>query len=146
MDIGLLQKFFGNDQQWHGPCTIILDGEVTVQAVGGDAIGTGGAKAYAPRTISGRVPAEAVCLLKGGTAVVMFQQQRSKTATGEEMVKHTLTVADPANVIAVEFFEHVPTVLQNLGMAMPTVRGGTSGSAHGSHPGTQTRPRPATTP
>lgn len=140
MDIGLLTRFFGTEQHWHGACTIILDAEANVNAVGADAIGTGGSKFYAPRTVSGRVFAEAVCLLKDGSAVVMFQQHRSKTATGEEIIKHTLTVADPRHIIAVEFSDNVPQVLQTLGVSMPATA--LRPASSGSHAGVQTRPRP----
>lgn len=122
MDVGLLKKMFGSSQEWYGACTVIIDGEVTVQAVGTDAIGVGGAKFYAPRTISGRIGAEAVCLLKDGSGLVLLQQQRSKSATGEEIIKQTLTVSDPNHVVAVEFVEAVPIVLQSLGVSIPTFR------------------------
>jgi hypothetical protein len=136
MDIGLLKKLFGAEQQWHGPCTVILDGEVTVQAVGADAIGTGGAKFFAPRTISGRVAADSVCLIKDGTAVVILQVQRSKTATGEEQVKQTIFVTDPQFVVAVEFFDGVVNTLQSIGLSLPTAK------IPGSHSGYHGRPKP----
>ncbi|MBL8797189.1 MAG: hypothetical protein JNM56_25025 [Planctomycetia bacterium] len=122
MDVGLLKKLFGAEQQWYGACTVIIDGEVTVQAVGTDAIGVGGAKFYAPRTISGRIAAEAVCLLKDGSAVVVLQQQRTKSATGEEILKQTLTITAPEHVVAVEFTEAAPVILQGLGVGMPAFK------------------------
>lgn len=122
MDVGLMRKLFGAEQEWYGACTVVIDGEVTVQAVGADAIGVGGAKFYAPRTISGRISAEAVCLLKDGSALVLLQQQRSKSATGEEVLKQTLTVSDPQHVVAVEFTEAAPVILQTLGVAMPAFK------------------------
>jgi hypothetical protein len=122
MDIKLLQKLFGADQQWCGACTVIIDGEVTVQAVGTDAIGVGGAKFYAPRTISGRIGAEAAILLKDGSAIILFQQQRTKSATGDEILRQTLTITDPQHVVAVEFTEAAPVILQTLGVAMPAFK------------------------
>jgi hypothetical protein len=136
MDIALLKKFFGTEQQWHGACTVILDANASVFVGGTDAIGTGGLKAYAPRIISGRIIAEAVCLLRDNTALVLLQQQRTKTATGEEVVKHTLTLADPGHVIAIEFAEAVPQALQAIGLTIPpAIKPG------GSHSGVHAKPR-----
>lgn len=135
MDIGLLKKLFGSEQQWHGACTVILDAEANVYPVGTDAIGTGGAKNWAPRIISGRINAEAATLLRDTSALVLLQQQRTKTATGEEHVKHTLTLADPAHVVAVEFTDAVPQALQALGMALPIAK------SAGSQAGTHSRPK-----
>jgi hypothetical protein len=131
MDIGLLKKLFGAEQQWQGACTVILNAEATIYSVGTDAIVTGGAKNWAPRIISGRVNAEAVSLLKDSSALVLLQQQRTKTATGEENVKHTLTLADPAHVVAVEFTDAVPHALQAVGMSLPVAKSG--GSQSGLH-------------
>src|SRR5215471_6909596 len=124
MDIGALKKLFGSEQQWQGACTVILDGEASVVSVGTDAIVTGGAKNWAPRIISGRVNAEAVTLLKDSSALVLLQQQRTKTATGEEVVKHTLTLAAPNHVVAIEFTDLVPQALQALGMSLPAAKSG----------------------
>ena len=44
MNAGLLGKLFGRDQLWHGPCTVILDAEAGVYALGVDSIVSGGAK------------------------------------------------------------------------------------------------------
>ena len=138
MDIGLLSRLFGRDQQWQGPCVVILDAEASVQTVGGDSIAGGGAKVYAPRTVSGRISADSVCMLADGSAVLLLQQVRIRQPTGEELVKQTLTIADPANIVAVEFAETVPLALHALGLAAPPVR------AAGSQTGTTTRPRPLT--
>ena len=67
--------------------------------------------------------------------MVLLQQQRTKTATGEENIKHTLTLADPAHVVAVEFTDAVPQALQALGMALPVAK------SAGSQPGTHSRPK-----
>lgn len=138
MDAGLLTRLFGHDQQWSGPCTVILDAEAAVQTVGSDSIGGGGAKVFAPRTVSGRIPTDSACLLSDGSAILMLQQVRIRQPTGEETVKQTLTVADPRFVVAVEFAETVPLALHALGLTAPPVR------AAGSHSGTMTRPRPVT--
>ena len=136
MDIGLLKKIFGADQQWQGACTIILDADANVYTAGTDAIGTGGLKVFAPRIISGRVLAEAACLLKDNTAIVLFQQQRTKTATGEEVVRHTLTMVDPRHIVAVEFTEGVPQALQAVGLTIPVgLKPG------GSHSGVHAKPK-----
>jgi hypothetical protein len=137
MDAGLLTKLFGRDQQWQGPCTVILDADATIQMSGTDAIASGGAKLYAPRTVSGRIAADSACLMQDGSAILMIQQVRVRQPTGEEIVKQTLTVADPRSVVAIEFAETVPLALQALGLAAPPVRIGS-----GSHTGTMTRPRP----
>lgn len=135
MDLGLLQRMFGSSQEWTGPCTVVLDAETTVQTAGTDSIAGGGAKVYAPRTVSGRIPADSACLLRDGTAILMIQQVRLRQPTGEEIVKQTLTIADPKNVVAVEFSDTVPLVLGALGLTAPAIR------ASGSHTGTTPRPR-----
>src|ERR1700686_859244 len=108
MDIALLGKLFGREQRWHGPCTVILDAEATMYALGQDAIVGGGAKQYAPRMISGRVMADSVCLTADGTALLLLQQQKIRQQTGEEIVKQTLTITDPAHVVALEFLDAGP--------------------------------------
>ncbi|MCS6851497.1 MAG: hypothetical protein NZ700_10070 [Gemmataceae bacterium] len=120
MDAAILTRLFGRDQQWHGPCTVILGAEATVQTVGGDSIASAGAKVYAPRVISGRVAADAVCLLYDASALLILQQQRVRQATGEEFVKQTLTVADVGSIAAIEFFDTAP--LANLGVPAPVIR------------------------
>lgn len=135
MDAGLLVKLFGRNQEWQGPCVVVLDGDAAIQTVGNDSIQGGGAKVYAPRTISGRVVADAACLLQDGSALVIVQQYKVRQPTGEDIVKQTLTVADPKHVIAVEFADSAPAMLQALGLSTPAVRGS------GSHSGTVVRPR-----
>jgi hypothetical protein len=137
MDAGLLTKLFGPDQQWQGPCTVILDAGASIQTSGTDAIASGGAKLYAPRTVSGRIVADSVCLMQDNSAILMIQQVRFRQPTGEEIVKQTLTVADPKFVIAIEFAETVPLALHALGLTAPPVK-----ATSGSQAGTLTRPRP----
>jgi hypothetical protein len=135
MDVGLLKRLFGSGQDWIGPCTVVLNAEAAVQTAGSDSIAGGGAKVYAPRTVSGRVNADSACLLRDGSAIFMIQQIRLRQPTGEETVKQTLTIADPRNVVAVEFAETVPLVLSALGLTAPAIRGS------GSHSGIVPKPR-----
>jgi hypothetical protein len=123
MDLGLLGKLFGRDQQWLGPCTVTLNAAVAIQTAGNDAIAGGGAKVYAPRSVSGRVAANAVCFLRDGSALLMLQQQKTRTPTGDEVVKQVLTVADPARVVAVEFESGDP--LAAFGLTAPPLKVGT---------------------
>jgi hypothetical protein len=81
------------------------------------------------------VQADAACLVADGSALVILQIQRPRQATGEEVVKQIVTVADPGAVVGLEFMEMAPQALQALGVSLPAVR------ASGSHPGTLTRPR-----
>lgn len=136
MDAGLLAKLFGRNQEWQGPCVVILDAEAAIQTVGTDSIQGGGSKVYAPRTISGRVLADAICLLQDGSALVIVQHYKVRQPTGEDIVKQTLTVADPKHVIAIEFADSASAVLQMMGLAVPAMR------SSGSHSGIISRPRP----
>jgi hypothetical protein len=136
MDAGLMAKLFGRDQQWSGPCTVILDSDASITTSGTDAIASGGAKVYAPRTTSGRIFADCVLLMQDNSALVLLQQVKIRQATGEEIVKQTLTVADPSRVAAVEFAETAPLALMALGLTAPPVR------STGSHSGIITRPKP----
>jgi len=122
MDIGLLTKLLGKEQHWLGPCTVILDTNAAVQTQGTDAIASGGIKVYAPRTSSGRLTAEAVCLIKDGSALVIAQVVRNRKQSGEEVVTHTLMVADPAHVVAIEYNDFGP--LATLGVSPPDLRPG----------------------
>src|SRR5947209_8975708 len=108
MHVELLARIFGRDQSWHGPCTLIMDCEAAVATLGVDSLLGGGAKQYAPRMVSGRIPADQVCLLQGGQALVFLQQHKIRQASGEETIKQTLTLADPAHVVAVEFSDTTP--------------------------------------
>lgn len=134
MDAALLTRIFGMDQHWLGPCTVIVDAEAIVHSVGADAVVSSGAKVYAPRVPCGRVTADHVCLLQDNSAIVAVQQQRTRLQSGEELVKQTVTVIDPASVVAVEFLDTTP--LTALGLPVPAVR--TAGSQAGITP----KPRP----
>jgi len=133
MDIGFLQKLFGVEQHWHGPCTVVVEADASIQNAGTDAIVGGGAKAYAPRIISGRINADAICLLKDGAALLIIQQQRIRQPTGEEIIKQSLTATDPTHVVAVEFLDTSP--LTTLGLPVPAPK------TSGSHSGTSNRPK-----
>jgi hypothetical protein len=103
MQARVLAKLFGHQKQWHGPCTVVLDADATIQASGTDSIINAGAKMYAPRLVSGRVTADAVCLLPEELSLVIVQQTRIRQATGEDQMHQTVTIVDVAHVAAVEF-------------------------------------------
>lgn len=132
MDVGLLKKILG--PQWSGACTVIVDAEGSVQQVGGDSIAGAGVKTYAPRTVSGRIQADHICMLGDGSAVLALQQQRVRQATGEDVVKQTLTVVDPVHIVAIEFVD--TNMLTALGLQPPALR------STGSQSGIHTRPKP----
>jgi hypothetical protein len=138
MEMSLLTKLFGKDEQWAGPCVVVVDGEASVQVAGGDAIGGGGMKAFAPRTASGRVVADSVLLMKDGSALLLLQQQRIRNTMGDEIIKQTLTIADPKHVIAVEFGDTSPLIIEALGLTQPIIKG-----PPGSNSGVLSRPKPA---
>jgi hypothetical protein len=117
MHAGLLAKYFGTDRQWRGPCVVVLDAEASIQATGADSIVQSGAKVYSPRLISGRVAADAACLLADEEALLLVQAQRIRQATGEDLHQQTLTVANLRHVAAVEFPDLGP--LKALGVSPP---------------------------
>jgi hypothetical protein len=127
MNAALLGKIFGREQRWTGPCVIVMDAEAAMQALGVDSIIGGGAKSYAPRAVSGRILADAACLLQDGSAIVILQQQKTRQSTGEEKVQQTLIVADTTHVVAIEFPD--TSALATLGLTAPAIR--TTGSHHG---------------
>ena|SRR5437016_4999072 len=103
MNARLLGKYFGADRQWRGPCTVILPANAAIQTTGSDSILHGGAKSYAPRLISGRVTADAACLLPEEQVLLLIQTQRIRQATGEDLTQRTLLIVDLAQVAAIEF-------------------------------------------
>ena len=133
MNTALLVKILGKDQSWHGPCTVIMQGEAAVATQGMDSLLGGGTKQYAPRVISGRIVADAVCLLPEGQALLILQQQKIKASTGDERVQQLLTIADISYIMAIEFPD--TGALAVLGVPGPMVR-----SSGGSHHGTSHRP------
>jgi len=120
MNFALLEKVFGKDQNWHGPCTVITQGNAAVTTHGTDSLMGGGIKQYAPRVISGRIMADAVCLLPESQALLILQQQKLRQSTGEERVQQLLTVADTSHVMAIEFPDLGTLAL--LGITAPMVR------------------------
>jgi len=130
LDSAVLAKIFGNDQSWQGPCTVILDAEASVQTLGADSIGASATKSYAPRLVSGRILADSVCLMADSKALLAIQLQKTRHPTGEEIIRPTLTIMDPARIAAVEFFHTGP--LTALGVTQPNLR-------NGSHPGSTVR-------
>lgn len=127
MNSALLGKLFGQDQRWLGPCTVITSAEASVQSMGVDSIVGGGAKSYAPRMVSGRVAADAVCLTEDRSALMIVQQHKVRLNTGEEKVQQTLIIADAASVVAIEFLD--TAMLANFGLTPPPSKLG--GSQHG---------------
>jgi hypothetical protein len=133
MDAGLLVKLFGQEQHWHGPCTVVVDANAAIQNIGTDSIVSAGTKMYSPRLISGRIIADSVCLLADNSALLLIQQQRLRQQTGDEVVKQTLTIVSIAHIVSLEFCDTGP--LLTLGLPAPAPR------STGSHSGTQTRPK-----
>jgi len=117
MDIGLLIRFFGREGQWFGACVIILDADANVRSTGPDTILSGGIKSYAPRFVSGRIHADAVCLMPDQSALLTVSQLPTKLPTGEITTRQTLTIIDPKRIVAVEFTDF--SVLSVLGIAEP---------------------------
>jgi hypothetical protein len=132
MDTKVLGKLFGNQQHWHGCCTVIVDGDAGVLAIGADSIGSSATKTYAPRLVSGRVVADAACYIPELSALVTLQQQKVRHGPNEETLKQSITVIDVAHVIAVEFSD--TTHLGALGLNAPALR------SSNSNPGTVLRP------
>jgi len=117
MHAGLLSKLFGTDKQWRGPCVVILDAAASIQVAGTDSIVQSGAKTFAPRLISGRVAADAACLLPEEQTLLLVQTQRIRQATGEDQYQQTLLAVALAHVAAVEFPDL--TLLRGLGLSEP---------------------------
>jgi hypothetical protein len=129
MEANLLGKLFGHEQRWHGACTVILSADAALRTHGTDSIVSGGVKKYAPRTVSGRINADAVCVLQDNSALLIIQQQKIRQDTGEETVMQLLTVADTSQIAAVEFQDTAPLVA--LGITPPVLRAPGSHSHHG---------------
>ena len=117
MNAALLAKLLGTDDRWNGPCTVILDADAHVQSTGSDSIVSGGLKSFAPRLITGRVPADAVRLLADQTALLLVQTQTIRQSTGDDIVRQTLLVVDAAHVAAIEFADLA--ALARLGVQPP---------------------------
>jgi hypothetical protein len=118
MNAGLLAKLFGTDRRWHGPCTVVLDADASIQATGSDSIVNSGTKMYSPRLISGRVAADAVCLIADEGALVLLQTQKIRQATGHDITRQTLVFVSVPHVAAVEIEGLAP--LKLLGLSEPS--------------------------
>jgi hypothetical protein len=120
MDAGLLTKIFGSD--WSGPCTVIIDAEASIQTAGSDSAGASATKVYAPRIISGRIPADAAKLVTESNILVLLQQHRQRQATGEDTIKQILTIVDTRRVVGLEFLETATNALKALNLTPPPLR------------------------
>ncbi|HKB35226.1 MAG TPA: hypothetical protein VKD72_02165 [Gemmataceae bacterium] len=119
MDRNLLTKLWGSQGRWQGPCTVLLDSNASARSVGPDSIVSGGAKHYAPRIITGRVEADAVCLMPEHSAVLIVQRITHRTHTGEEKTQQILMVVDLAHLVGVEFEDL--SMLKSLGVPVPEI-------------------------
>ncbi len=117
MDASLLANMFGVEGRWSGPCTIVVQGEAHVQPIGADAIVQGGVKAYSPRLITGRIPADHVLMLPGQRALVLHKRTVQRQGSAEDRVQTTVQVVDTDHVIAVEFDSL--EALKKLGLPAP---------------------------
>ncbi|MFO0807913.1 MAG: hypothetical protein U0746_04755 [Gemmataceae bacterium] len=117
MHSAVLQRYFGSDKQWRGPCVVVIDAEASIQTTGSDSILQSGMKSYAPRLISGRVTADSACLLADESALLLLQTQRIRQATGEDLHQQTLLVVDLNHVAAIEFTS--PDALRAFGVPSP---------------------------
>jgi hypothetical protein len=117
MHTGVLSKLFGNQKQWHGSCIVVVDAEAAIQSSGTDAIVNAGVKMFAPRLISGRLEADAICYLHEETALVVVQQSRIRQAGVEDQFQQTVLIVDTAHVAAIEFAHAKP--LAAMGLSEP---------------------------
>lgn len=124
MDVALLTKLFGTD--WSGPCVVIMDAEASVQLAGADTAGASATKVYAPRIISGRIPADTAKLMPESNLMVLLTQQRMRQATGEDVVKQTLTLVDTRRVVGLEFGDTAALAMKALNLTPPPMRVGTN--------------------
>jgi hypothetical protein len=117
MDAGLVERLLGGDRRWAGRCVLVLTADASVRAAGPDSMMSGGLKSYAPRQASGRVEADAVCLMKEWQAIAVLEQHVHRDGTGTEHIRQTLLIADLSQVAAIEFPHAAP--LRALGLSAP---------------------------
>ncbi len=129
MNAGVLNKLFGNQKHWHGPCTIVVDADAAIQSSGTDAIVNAGVKMFAPRLISGRIEADSACFLADDQVLVVVQQTRIRQATGDDQFQNTVLILDAAHVAVVEFAGAKP--LAALGLSDPPRSGPSSTKLRG---------------
>jgi hypothetical protein len=117
VDAGFLERLLGQSRTWSGPCVVILDAAAAINTPGPDAIIVGGQKQYAPRVPTGRIPADAVILLKEEQALVVVEQQYHKDNTGQTRIKRQISVVDVNWVVGLEYTNTAP--LKMLGLSEP---------------------------
>jgi hypothetical protein len=117
MDASLLASLFGVEGRWSGPCTVIVAADAHVNAIGADSIIQGGVKAYSPRLITGRIPADHVLMLPGNHALVLTKRTVQRQGSAEDRVQNTVQVVDVSHVVAVEFDNL--EALAKLGLSTP---------------------------
>ena len=125
----LLETLVGGDRTWSSPCVVILDAEAAVKTPGPDTIVSGGQKHYAPRYSTGRIDADACCLLRDQNALVILQQVAYKDSTGVTAVRQTLSIVDISHVVGLEYTDL--KALNRLGLPAPDLTEG-----HEYRPGT----------
>jgi hypothetical protein len=116
MDASVLTALFGSESKWSGPCTVIVDAEASIQVTGADAIVSGGVKAFSPRLITGRLPADQAQFLANHQSLVIVKRNVTRQG-GADQVTHTLHVIDIRHVAAIEF-DHLEA-LGKLGVTAP---------------------------
>ena len=121
MHAGLLAKLFGTDRRWRGPCTVVVDADASIQTTGVDSIVQSGVKVFAPRLISGRLNADAACLLADESALILVQAHRIRQATGEDLHQQTVILVDLDHIAAIEFPD--ATGLRGLNLEPPPPSG-----------------------
>ncbi len=109
----------GGDRTWSSPCVVLLDAEAAVKTAGPDHIGGGGLKTYAPRYSTGRIEADACCLLGEESALAVLQQTNFRDSTGMDQIRRTLLIVDVKYVVGLEF-SHL-NVLKNLNLPTPVL-------------------------
>lgn len=117
MHVNAMNKLFGAQKQWVGPCTVIVNAEAAIQSSGTDAIVNAGVKMFAPRLISGRVEADYACFLPDENSLVAIQQSRIRQAGVQDQFHQTVLVIDAAHVAGIEFSHAKP--LAALGIQEP---------------------------
>lgn len=117
MNAAVLNRCFGTDRAWRGPCVVVLDADANIQSTGSDAIVQSGAKVYAPRIISGRVAADHACWLPQDETLLLVQSVRIRQATGEDLHQQTLVIVALGHIAAIEFPDL--KALDPLGVAAP---------------------------
>jgi hypothetical protein len=117
MDASLLAMLFGSEPRWSGPCTIIVNADANIQAIGADAIVQGGVKSFSPRLITGRLQADNSLYLPKQQAIVLTRKSVVRAGGNADQVTHTLHIVDVGHVVAIEFDQLEP--LTKLGIAAP---------------------------